>query len=134
MGWDEWCALNEGGFIREKKAHVAHPHKFAVCHRAAVAWHASHHLRLPTGRRACHPPPGPPQNGTPQYMAPEMHAGQQYTFAADVWSLGCLVHELCMLHPTFTDRDEAVVAKKVRAALASCRLCCMHLYSALEAS
>jgi len=46
-------------------------------------------------------------------MAPEMHAGRSYSFAADVWSLGCLVFELCALEPLFQDREEAVVARKV---------------------
>ncbi|KAL4434401.1 hypothetical protein ABPG75_000842 [Micractinium tetrahymenae] len=55
------------------------------------------------------------QIGTPQYMAPEMHAGRAYSFAADVWSLGCLVYELCVLQPLFQDREEEVVARKVLA-------------------
>lgn len=53
------------------------------------------------------------QIGTPQYMAPEMHAGHAYSFAADVWSLGCLLYELCALQPLFQDREEQVVARKV---------------------
>ena len=53
------------------------------------------------------------QIGTPQYMAPEMHAGRSYTFAADVWSLGCLLYELCALQPLFQDREEEAVARKV---------------------
>lgn len=47
-------------------------------------------------------------------MAPEMHAGHSYSFAADVWSLGCLIYELCALEPLFQDREEEVVARKVR--------------------
>jgi NIMA (never in mitosis gene a)-related kinase len=54
------------------------------------------------------------QIGTPQYMAPEMHAGREYSYAADVWSLGCLLYELCALEPLFQDREEEVVARKVR--------------------
>lgn len=54
------------------------------------------------------------QIGTPQYMAPEMHAGREYSYAADVWSLGCLLYELCALEPLFQDREEDVVARKVR--------------------
>ena len=47
-------------------------------------------------------------------MAPEMHAGLDYSYAADVWSLGCLVYELCQLEPLFGDREEEVVARKVQ--------------------
>ena len=47
-------------------------------------------------------------------MAPEMHAGREYSYAADVWSLGCLLYELCALEPLFQDREEEVVARKVR--------------------
>ncbi|EFN51084.1 hypothetical protein CHLNCDRAFT_28390, partial [Chlorella variabilis] len=57
------------------------------------------------------------QIGTLQYMAPEMHAGLDYSYAADVWSLGCLVYELCQLEPLFGDREEEVVARKVRGLL-----------------
>lgn len=32
--------------------------------------------------------------GTPYYMAPETVSGRPYTFAADVWSLGCVAYEL----------------------------------------
>ena len=39
--------------------------------------------------------------GTPQYMAPEVVQGEVYSFAADVWSLGCVVHELCSLERAF---------------------------------
>ncbi|CAG9325126.1 unnamed protein product [Blepharisma stoltei] len=32
--------------------------------------------------------------GTPWYMAPEVILGEPYSYAADIWSLGCLVYEL----------------------------------------
>ncbi len=60
------------------------------------------------------------QIGTPQYMAPEMHAGREYSYAADVWSLGCLLYELCALEPLFQDREEEVVARKVRFSHSAC--------------
>jgi hypothetical protein len=47
-------------------------------------------------------------------MAPEMHAGRQYGAPADLWSLGCLLFELCSLRPLFAERDEEVLARKVR--------------------
>ncbi|OQR97043.1 serine/threonine-protein kinase Nek5-like isoform X2 [Achlya hypogyna] len=35
--------------------------------------------------------------GTPFFMAPEQCTGDRYGFPADVWSLGCLLYELCAL-------------------------------------
>ena len=39
--------------------------------------------------------------GTPFYMSPEAITGAGYSFASDVWSLGCLVYELVMLRSPF---------------------------------
>ena len=35
--------------------------------------------------------------GTLYYMSPELLANKPYSFKSDVWSLGCIVHELCTL-------------------------------------
>ena len=32
---------------------------------------------------------------TPFYAAPEIFSGGQFTFASDLWSLGCLLFEMC---------------------------------------
>lgn len=39
--------------------------------------------------------------GTRIYMAAEAHGGK-YTIFADMWSIGCILYELCMLTPPFT--------------------------------
>mmetsp|Transcript_146616 Transcript_146616/g.258357 ORF Transcript_146616/g.258357 Transcript_146616/m.258357 type:complete len:595 (-) Transcript_146616:90-1874(-) len=39
--------------------------------------------------------------GTPHYMSPEVCENKPYTFKSDVWSLGCVLYELCMLKHTF---------------------------------
>ena len=41
-------------------------------------------------------------------MAPEILSGQSYDRRADVWSLGCILYELCTLEAPFmsTDRNE----------------------------
>lgn len=40
--------------------------------------------------------------GSPLYMAPEIHSSQGYTYKADIWSLGCVLHELCCLKHPYT--------------------------------
>ena len=34
---------------------------------------------------------------TPYYMSPEIVGGLPYNEKSDVWSLGCLIYELCLL-------------------------------------
>lgn len=37
------------------------------------------------------------QGGTPEYKSPEMCRGDPYGKEVDIWALGCVVYELCML-------------------------------------
>mmetsp|Transcript_134984 Transcript_134984/g.305533 ORF Transcript_134984/g.305533 Transcript_134984/m.305533 type:complete len:600 (+) Transcript_134984:80-1879(+) len=39
--------------------------------------------------------------GTPYYMPPEVCENRPYTFKSDVWALGCVLYELCMLKHAF---------------------------------
>ena len=41
------------------------------------------------------------QIGTPYYMSPEIWANKPYNESSDMWALGCLIYELCALHPPF---------------------------------
>ena len=39
--------------------------------------------------------------GTPIYLAPELWDNQYYDYKCDIWSLGCIIYELCTLKPPF---------------------------------
>merc|ERR1712126_139588 len=43
------------------------------------------------------------KKGARIYMAPERHRGERYNHKADMWSLGCILYELCTLRYTFTN-------------------------------
>lgn len=39
--------------------------------------------------------------GTPYYMSPEVCESKPYSYASDVWSLGCVLYEMCALKHAF---------------------------------
>ena len=41
------------------------------------------------------------KTGTPYYTAPEVWKGVPYTNKCDVWSLGCIIYEMCSIRPPF---------------------------------
>lgn len=56
--------------------------------------------------------------GTPLYMAPELLENKSYTEKVDIWSLGCIIYELCSLQPPYVatslDSLKAKVKRGVR--------------------
>ncbi|NXH88597.1 NEK2 kinase, partial [Edolisoma coerulescens] len=52
--------------------------------------------------------------GTPYYMSPEQMNYMSYNEKSDIWSLGCLVYELCALSPPFTAHNQKELAEKIR--------------------
>lgn len=51
--------------------------------------------------------------GTAEYMCPEMLLEQPYSMAADWWSLGVLLFELCAGHPPFSGNNKKKIADKI---------------------
>lgn len=43
--------------------------------------------------------------GSPLYMAPELVNGQRYTNKVDIWSIGCILYELCTSEALFQDDE-----------------------------
>ena len=54
--------------------------------------------------------------GTPTNLCPEIANGQKYDFKSDIWSLGCVVHEICCLKPAFQSKSWEEMLKKIRTA------------------
>ena len=48
--------------------------------------------------------------GTPAYMAPEIHLGQPYSYAAEWWTVGTLIYQMIFGVAPFSNRN--VVAQK----------------------
>lgn len=53
------------------------------------------------------------QIGTPYYMSPEIWQNRPYNASCDLWSLGCMVYELCALRPPFTGNDFPALKRAV---------------------
>ena len=47
------------------------------------------------------------QTGTPYYASPEVWLDKAYDSKCDIWSLGCVIYELCTGHPPFLAKDMA---------------------------
>lgn len=52
--------------------------------------------------------------GTPYYMSPEICGGERYSLKSDIWSLGCIIYELCTTRPPFEARSLPELLQKIR--------------------
>ncbi|OTB04653.1 hypothetical protein M426DRAFT_11292 [Hypoxylon sp. CI-4A] len=52
--------------------------------------------------------------GTPFYMSPEICAAERYTLKSDIWSLGCIIYELCAQEPPFNARTHFQLVQKIK--------------------
>ncbi|KAL2111082.1 hypothetical protein VUR80DRAFT_341 [Thermomyces stellatus] len=52
--------------------------------------------------------------GTPYYMSPEICAAERYTVKSDIWSLGCIMYELCAREPPFNAKSHYELVSKIK--------------------
>ncbi|KIW97204.1 uncharacterized protein Z519_02596 [Cladophialophora bantiana CBS 173.52] len=52
--------------------------------------------------------------GTPFYMSPEICAAEKYTLYSDIWSLGCIMYELCAKEPPFNANSHLQLVQRIR--------------------
>ena len=45
------------------------------------------------------------QTGTPYYASPEVWRDEPYSYKSDLWSIGCVIYEMCELKPPFNGKD-----------------------------
>lgn len=54
------------------------------------------------------------QTGTPYYASPEIWRDDPYNSKSDIWSLGCVLYELCALKPPFISNDMKDLFMKIQ--------------------
>lgn len=52
--------------------------------------------------------------GTPFYMSPEICAAEKYTLKSDIWSMGCIIYELCSREPPFNAKTHFQLVQKIK--------------------
>merc|ERR1719352_740558 len=53
------------------------------------------------------------QIGTPYYLSPEICHGKSYAWGSDIWSMGCILYEMCALKVPFEAADLKSLITKI---------------------
>ena len=53
------------------------------------------------------------QTGTPYYASPEVWEDKPYDYKSDIWSIGCILYELCALSLPFKGNNLSIVYSKI---------------------
>merc|ERR1719181_639404 len=53
------------------------------------------------------------QIGTPYYLSPEICSGKPYSWGSDIWSMGCILHEMCARKVPFDAQDLKSLIRKI---------------------
>lgn len=53
------------------------------------------------------------QTGTPYYASPEVWQDKPYDLKSDIWSVGCVLYEMCALQPPFQGKDMQALFRKI---------------------
>jgi NIMA (never in mitosis gene a)-related kinase len=53
------------------------------------------------------------QTGTPYYASPEVWKDKPYDAKSDIWSMGCVLYEMCALNPPFRAQDMNGLYQKI---------------------
>lgn len=51
--------------------------------------------------------------GTPYYLSPEVIQDKPYFWPSDIWSMGCILYEMCALKVPFDSKNLSVLAQKI---------------------
>jgi NIMA (never in mitosis gene a)-related kinase len=51
--------------------------------------------------------------GTPYYLSPELCEEKPYNNKSDIWSLGCVMYEMCTLRHPFEAANQAALILKI---------------------
>ena len=54
------------------------------------------------------------QTGTPYYASPEIWRDEAYNSKSDIWSLGCVIYELCAHKPPFISNEMKDLYQKIQ--------------------
>eukprot|EP00927_Polykrikos_kofoidii_P067269 TRINITY_DN6277_c0_g1_i1.p1 TRINITY_DN6277_c0_g1~~TRINITY_DN6277_c0_g1_i1.p1 ORF type:complete len:505 (+),score=75.58 TRINITY_DN6277_c0_g1_i1:128-1642(+) len=53
------------------------------------------------------------QIGTPYYLSPEICMGRPYSWSSDIWSMGCILYEMCARRVPFDAQDLKSLIQKI---------------------